>query len=130
MIVLDTHTWMWWVADLDRLTESQQQVIRDNQTAGLGVSIISCWEIAKKCALGKLQLNRPVADWFYLALRFPGIVLLPLKPKIVVDTTQLSAPFHRDPADQLIVATARVHGTGLLTTDDRIRQYPHCNTLP
>ena len=47
MIVLNTHTWMWWGADLNRLTESQQQVIRDNQTAELGVSIISCWKNAK-----------------------------------------------------------------------------------
>ena len=129
MIVLDTHIWMWWVADLKRLTQRQQQLIRAHEPQGLGVSIISCWEIAKKHELGKLQLGRPVASWLNVALQFPGIQLLPLTPEIVVDSTQLPGPFHRDPAYQIIVATSRIHQCPLLTADGKLMQYAHVMIL-
>lgn len=64
------------------------------------------------------------------ALAYPGIQLLPLTPPIAVASTQLPQPFHRDPADQIIVATARIYQCPLVTMDTLIRAYPHVQLLP
>jgi PIN domain nuclease of toxin-antitoxin system len=76
-----------------------------------------------------MQLSRPVGQWLTLALRFPGVRLLPLTPEIAVASTQLPGTFHKDPADQIIVATARVHGCPLVTADARILDYLHVETI-
>ena len=96
---------------------------------GLGVSIISCWEVAKLVESGRLSLPRDVEEWIAVGLSYPGVRLLDLTPAIVVGSTRLPAPFHKDPADQMIVATARVHDCELATADDRIVNYPHVRTI-
>ena len=125
MILLDTHMWLWWVQDVDRLTNKHEEIIQEHEGEGLGVSIFSCWEIAKLVELQRITLPLPIAEWLALALTYPNIKLLPITPEIVVDSTQLPGEFHRDPADQIIVATARVHKIPLLTVDGKILKYPH-----
>ena len=129
MIILDTHIWYWWVGDSPRLQMRQRELIEAHRADGFGVSIISCWEIAKKNQLGKLELDRPVHEWLDCALAYPGIRWLPLTPDIVVESTRLPGQFHRDPADELIVATARFHACPLLTADAKILGYPHVTLL-
>lgn len=129
MIVLDTHIWVWWVDQNARLTPSQLRHLQDNQAGGLGISAISCWELAKLVEVGRIELSCPVNDWIKQALAYTGIVLLELTPEIAVDSTQLPGTFHRGPADQIIVATARIHRCPLLTADARILNYPHVETL-
>ena len=94
MIVLDTHIWVWWVHDDVQLSATYRAYIQANETAGLGVSAISCWEVAKLVEVGRLQLPVPVLDWLHQALAYPGIRLLELTPEIVVDSTQLPGSFH------------------------------------
>lgn len=130
MIVLDTHVWIWWVHDDARLPEVQREYIRAHEQTGLGISIISCWEVAKLVERGRLTLPRAVLEWLDLALAYPGVQLLDLTPRIVVESTQLPDAFHRDPADQLIVATARVLSVPLVTLDSRIRDYAHVQIQP
>ena len=125
MILLDTHIWVWWVNEGPELSSFQRQLLQREQTNGLGVSIISCWEIAKLVQLGRLQFTLPVSQWLEQALSYPGIQLFDLSLPIVVESTQLPGNFHRDPADQMIVATARVHDIPLLTADSLILNYPH-----
>jgi PIN domain nuclease of toxin-antitoxin system len=67
--------------------------------------------------------------WLDLALSYPGIELIPLDPLIVVDAYRLPEPFHKDPADRLIVATARILNAPLLTADSKILGYPHVRHL-
>ena len=85
--------------------------------------------MAKLVENKKLHLSLPIAEWLQQALAYPGIQLLPLTLPIIVDSTQLPGNFHRDPADQLIVATARVHTVRLLTVDAKILNYPHVQTV-
>ena len=127
MIVLDTHVWVWWVNGDDRLTETQRAAVE--QADDLGVSAISCWEVAKLVELGRLALDRPVLDWLRAALAYPGVRLLPLSPEVAVGSTTLPGTFHRDPADQVIVATARVHGCWVVTSDRKILAYEHVETV-
>ena len=94
----------------------------------MGVSIISCWEVAKLVENNKLVLSCSVSEWLNDALAYPEVQLLDLTLPIVVESTQLVG-FHRDPADQIIVATARIYNCPLLTIDDKILNYPNVQTL-
>ena len=105
MIILDTHIWVWWVTGNPRLTSQQQQWIQDYQSVGLGISIISCWEVAKLVEKKRLVLSINVEQWLQQALAYRGVQLLNLTVPIVVRSTELTG-FHNDPADQIIVATA------------------------
>jgi PIN domain nuclease of toxin-antitoxin system len=125
MIVLDTHIWVWWVNGSAELSARKSQILESRQADGLGVSIISCWEIAKLVEKRRLALAMPVGQWIDQALAYPGICLLPLDPKIAVASTQLPQPFHNDPADQIIAATAREIDCPLATDDARILAYAH-----
>ena len=129
MIVLDTHAWVWWTIDPDRLSETQRREIAANEDDRIGVSAISCWEVAKLCEYERLALPVDLPEWFQLALRYPGVSLLDLTPEVATESTRLPGAFHRDPSDQIIVATARVHGCLLVTSDDRIVGYPYVGTV-
>ena len=129
MIVLDTHVWIWWVHGNERLTHAQTEIIEANEGDEIGVSAISCWEVAKLVERGRLDLPDPLEEWFELALSYPGVILIELTPTIAIESARLPGEFHRDPADQIIVATARVHDCPLLTSDSRILLYPHVETL-
>lgn len=129
MIVLDTHTWVWWVHGEEQLTETQAEAIATNESDVIGVSAISCWEVAKLVERGRLELPYSLEEWFELALGYPGVSCLELTPEIAIESTRLPKPFHRDPADQIIVATARVYGCPLVTSDGRILEYSHVETI-
>jgi PIN domain nuclease of toxin-antitoxin system len=68
MIVLDTHIWVWWVHGDDRLTQAQIDVIEANEVDVIGVSAISCWQVAKLVEYGRLDLSCPLAEWFEQAI--------------------------------------------------------------
>jgi PIN domain nuclease of toxin-antitoxin system len=128
MIILDTHIWLWWVDSSSRLTARLEQLILEHQVSQLGVSIFSCWEVAKLVEKNRVELSYPVDEWLNYAIAYPSVQLLPLTLPIIVQSTQL-AGFHNDPADQIIVATAKVHNCPLLTVDEKILAYPDLNTL-
>jgi PIN domain nuclease of toxin-antitoxin system len=129
VILLDTHMWVWWVNGSAQLTAAQRKQLEANESTGLAVSVISCWEVSKLVERKRLELNLQVGEWIQQALAYPGIRLLYLTPKIAVESTQLPPTFHRDPADQIIVATSRVRGYPLLTADEKILEYAHVKTL-
>jgi PIN domain nuclease of toxin-antitoxin system len=130
MIILDTHEWIWWAQADKRLPKKHAEVIKKYESGGLGVSAISLWEVAKAVEHGKLYFSISVEEWLKKALSYPGIQLLNLTPQIAVESTQLPENFYKDPADQIIVATARVFDIPPITTDDKIRNYPHVKLLP
>lgn len=130
MIVLDTHIWGWWVHGDAQLTQAYYEYIQGQEPQGLGISVISCWEIAKLVERGRLTLPISVTEWLDQALAYPGVRLLELTPQICVESTQLPADFHRDPADQIIVATARIYDCPLVTMDSKILSYPHVQKQP
>ena len=128
MILLDTHIWVWWVDDNQRLTQKHREWLNEYQSQGLGVSIFSCWEVAKLVENNKLILSCSVSEWLEAALAYPGVQLINLTLPIVIESTQLIG-FHRAPADQIIVATARIYRCQLLTADTKILNYPDVETL-
>jgi PIN domain nuclease of toxin-antitoxin system len=130
MILLDTHIWVWWTHDDASLPIEYKQLLQHYEKEGLGVSVISCWEVAKLVEYQRLILPRPVSEWLKMALAYPNIKLLNLTPEIALESTQLPKPFHKDPADQIIVATSRVYDCPLATVDTKIRDYPYVSLLP
>jgi PIN domain nuclease of toxin-antitoxin system len=129
MIVLDTHIWVWWVHGDSQLAERQMEVIVENESDVIGISAISCWEIAKLVEYERLVLPCPLSEWFDQALTYPGMQLLELSPEIAIQSTQLPGTFHRDPADQIIVATARIYACPLVTSDRKILSYSYVETI-
>ena len=129
MIMLDTHIWIWWVHGDDRLSSSMLELISNNESKGLGVSIISCWEVAKLVEKGRLDFQISTNDWLNQALSYPGVRLIELIPEICVKSTEMLGGFHKDPADQIITATSMYYNCLLLTCDNKILQYPHVKTF-
>ena len=130
MIVLDTHIWIWWVHGDSSLPAAIGTLLNGSEPTGIAVSAISCWEVAKLVERGRLTLPCPVFDWLQQALAYPGVRLIELSPRICVESTQLPGEFHRDPADQIIVATARILDAPLVTVDGKILEYPHVKLTP
>ena len=128
MMVLDTHLWVWWVDNNARLTQKYQDWIQQYHSQGLGVSIIYCWEVAKLVELGTLTLSLVVDEWLAAALADPGVQQLELTIPIIIESTKLTG-FHRHPADQIIVAKAKIYGYPVPTADAKILAYPEEQTL-
>ena len=126
LTLLDTHAWLWWVTADRRLTTSARRTIeRAASTSALALSLISVWEIAKKAEKRQLVLDRPLEAWIDEAMARPGLQAIELSRPVLIESCRLPGPFHGDPADQLLVATARHRDAIIVTRDDRIRRYPH-----
>ena len=122
MIVLDTHVWLFWVND-DRELISKKALTAINRAESLGVSVISCWEIAMLVVKRRLAFNMDVQDWVNQASKYPGIRLIGLDAEVAVLSTRLPGNFHGDPADRMIVATCMKHNVPLISKDKMIRSW-------
>ncbi|MEA2008538.1 MAG: type II toxin-antitoxin system VapC family toxin [Chloroflexota bacterium] len=129
MILMDTHIWVWFVDESNQLSERHRQVIEHHRADGLGLSVISCWEVAKLVEYNRLKLACSIEEWIESATTIPGVRLIGLTPNIAITSTKLPGDFHRDPADQIIVATAQTYDIELLTADKRILKYEHVRTV-
>jgi PIN domain nuclease of toxin-antitoxin system len=128
--LLDTHAWIWWATEDRRLSRRAKSTIeRARRSDNLGLSAISIWEVAKKIETGQLQLDRPLDEWLDAALAFDGLQVVELTRTVLVEACRLPGTFHGDPADQLMVATARQHAAALVTADSRIRKYGHVKSI-
>lgn len=129
-VLLDTHAWLWYSAEPEKLSDAARETIqREKGRRGLILSVISCWEIAKLVQKSKLKFSIPCRDWISSALQMAGVSLCALTPEIAVESTELPGSFHGDPADQIIVATARTMGIAILSKDRKILDYPHVPSL-
>jgi len=124
VILLDTHTLIWSVSEDPRLGERAHAEIEDaGRTSGVLVSAITPWEIALLAEKGRLHLGQEVSSWLGTALALPGMRLAPIEPAIAVDSVRLPGAFRADPADRLIIATARYFNVPLVTADKAILAY-------
>lgn len=124
MIVLDTHAFIWALEDQPRLGPEARNLIRESSLDSVfGVSAITPWEIALLVEKGRLGLTRDTGDWIESALSHSNVRLLPIEPRIALDAVRLPGEFHADPADRLIVATARFWDAPLMTADTAILSY-------
>ena len=123
-LLLDTHVFVWLLQNSARISGA---VYQDIETAAdsdeLFVSAITPWELAMLVSKGRLGLNRDVGDWLTAALGLPGIHLEPLSPAIAVASTRLPWDALPDPADRILLATARHLDATLLSADRQMLAY-------
>ncbi len=130
MIVLDTHAWLWWLHNPRRLSRTARDAIVHATANGEAiVSAISVWEVALKVSLGKMTLGEDIRSWYARAREEEGISVESVGPAEALESAELPEPFHRDPADRLIVALARRLDAALVTDDRKILDYPHVQTI-
>lgn len=130
MIVLDTHALVWWVTGDPTLSKRAKTAIERELVGGeILVSSISAWEIAMLVEREKLVLSMDVGSWLAAVAHIEAVRFVPVDPEIAVKSVQLPGDFHKDPADRMIVATARKFSVSLVTKDEKIRAYAHVRTL-
>jgi PIN domain nuclease of toxin-antitoxin system len=124
-LLIDTHYWIWLQAgSRERVTPQNIDLVRESAAQGnLFLSVMSVWELGMMESKGRVRLHTSCAQWVEEALAMPGLSLAPLTPAIAVESTRLPGSFHGDPADRIIVATARTMHARLLTSDRNIRAY-------
>lgn len=127
--ILDTHVWIWAMDAPDSLPAAVRSELSNPVNFPFGLSAISVWEASRKESIGKLRLSSPIRQWFAAAIRDPFVRLQPVSVDVAHESNHLPGDFHRDPADQIIVATARVERAVLITADRRILSYPHVRSL-
>ncbi|HEY0141938.1 MAG TPA: type II toxin-antitoxin system VapC family toxin [Thermoanaerobaculia bacterium] len=118
MIVVDTHTLIWWVTEPAQLSKVARFALDEEDTIAL--SAITCWEVAMLAQRGRIAID-DVEAWLYDVTALPRIAVIPLNVDIAVRAVSLPATFPADPADRIIAATALCFGVPLVTKDGRIR---------
>jgi len=115
VIVLDTHAWLWWQTADEKLSNRAQSEI--DRADRIGVCTISCYEIVRATARGRIQLDRDVRTWISQALATERIEPLGLTHRVASEAGALGPEFPGDPVDRIIYATTIEHGTRLVTRD-------------
>lgn len=122
-VVLDTHIWVWWLTPGSPLSRAERNALDAKaERRELFLPAISLWEIQVLHAKRQFELPLPFAEWLARAADDRVISVLPLSVEVVFALDTLPASFHGDPADRLIVATARAHAMPLATHDAAIRR--------
>lgn len=122
--LLDTHIWLWWLLGQPELAAAEREALDGMAAAGTPpiLSAISLWEAQMLAAKGRLALDSPLTHWLPTAAAPETVTLLPMDVDVILALEGLPKSFHCDPADRIIVATARAHGLALATRDANIRR--------
>jgi PIN domain nuclease of toxin-antitoxin system len=126
--LLDTHAWLWWLAEPRKLSPAARDSI--DRADRIGVATISCWEIAMLAESGRIVLDRPIGAWVQQALADTRTTSLPLTSPVAISAAMLSRDgFVGDPADRIIYSTAREAGAALVTRDQALRAFDPRGTI-
>lgn len=131
MIVLDTHALLWWASgDQAQLSAAAIHAVeRELEGGQIVVSSISAWELAMLVARDRIALSMDIEAWLSVVSQIEAVSFVPVDNEIAVKSIELPGDFHKDPADRIIVATARKLAAPLVTADNKIRDYPHVRTI-
>ena len=125
--LLDTHVLIWLQGAPEKLGATTTETIF-KEANQIYVCTMTSLEIARLVWGGRLTFTMPVSKWIEKACEYSDAQSVALSHKIAVESYLLPEPFHRDPVDRAIVATARCHGLTLLTADQRILAYSHVDS--
>ncbi len=123
-LLLDTHIWLWLISGSAELNNKTVKLLDGAAKEGkLFVPEIAVWELATLTAKKRLTLGMPIKNWVQEAIQKPGIEMTPLSWEISIESTMLPGVLHADPADRIIIATARIKKYSLVTRDEKIQKY-------
>jgi PIN domain nuclease of toxin-antitoxin system len=132
-LLLDACAIIWIMQDEDIEPDARRRINEAASYGRLFVSPISAWEIGMLFQKGRIQLSMTVEDWFAALLETPGISLAGMPPRVLIASTQLIGVAPSDPADRIMIATARSYNMSVVTRDRKILSYGdagHVRTLP
>jgi PIN domain nuclease of toxin-antitoxin system len=130
MIVLDTHTWIWFISKPEVLSKRAKKAVSAAvKEKSVLISSISAWEVALLVVKKRLTLSLDVTDWIAKSEGLPFIQFIEISNSIAVKSVNLPQPLHSDPADRIIIATALTAGVPLVTKDKKLINYPHVKTI-
>lgn len=131
MIVLDTHILIWWATgDLKKLSSKAIAAIDQETQAGeIIISSISAWEIAMLINKDRIVISMDLDEWLSTIEQIDAVKFWPVDNDIAIKSANFLGEFHKDPADRMIVATARKLGCALVTADEKIINYLHVKTI-
>ena len=120
-IVLDTHVLLWSLLQPEDLPEDiRQRITVAQENSQLLVCSISLWEIAMLKSKRRINIYEPIRDFLESITNIDGLSVKDISTEVAAESVQLMDDFHGDPADRIIVATAKCHGATLLTRDQKI----------
>jgi len=129
VVLLDTHTWLWYAIGDESLNASACEVIDEAAiTQNVGISIISLWELGMLESKGRIFFPEDILIWTKKALMETETKTFPISSKIAINSSRLPGNFHGDPADRIIVATAHELNAILITRDRKINKYCEKNS--
>lgn len=130
MILLDTHAWVWFISNPEKLSKkaknSIDKALKDNEIL---ISSISAWEVALLVSKKRLELTIDVSDWITSSERLHFIRFIPVDNAIAIRSVYLPEPLHHDPADRIIIATSMAYGAPIITMDEKILNFPHVQSI-
>jgi PIN domain nuclease of toxin-antitoxin system len=131
VIVLDTHAVLWWAnGERAQLSAAATSAIDAEMDGGqILISSMSAWELAMLVERGRVALSMDIVSWLDTLSRIDAVQIVPVDSEIAVKSVQLPGDFHKDPADRIIVATARKFAAPLVSADEKIRAYPHVRAI-
>ncbi|MEX0780656.1 MAG: type II toxin-antitoxin system VapC family toxin [Balneolales bacterium] len=127
MTILDTHSWIYWVSNPELLSAKALKFLNDSSSIGL--SIISCLEVALLVEKQKIELAYDIKVWMEKALSHENLEVINLTPTLLIASTQLPGNFHQDPADRIIAATCLLSNNVLITKDKKINKWGYIRTI-
>lgn len=120
-LLLDTHTFLWWVADAQQISSTARKAIAQPQN-DCWVSVASFWELAIKVSLGKLEISGTLGRFLPEQLSLNSFRELPIETRHAARVARL--PFHhRDPFDRLLVVQALEEDLAVVSADPVFRRY-------
>lgn len=119
--LLDTHTFLWWITEDPRLSSRAREIISDGENI-LYLSAASCWEMAIKARLGKLEMPANITSFITDQMAINAITPLAVEISHALHVYTLPN-HHRDPFDRLLVAQAQIENLPILTADPQIARY-------
>lgn len=123
-LLLDTHVWIWMLLGEGKPNPKSLLCIEEAYNHHrVYISDITLWEVSMLAKKERITLGQPTLSWIKQALKISGTQLVHISPEIAVDSTEFLADFHGDPADRILVATARVLELELVTRDEKILAY-------
>lgn len=125
--LLDTNAWIHLFAEPYKLSPIIRATLGNEPV--LGLSSMSLVEVCQKVSTGKLRFSLPVDEWIRTAMPKNRIRLLTINTQIAHEAYQLGDEFHKDPADRIITATARIHKLTLATSDRKLLDSPTLTTF-
>lgn len=129
-IILDTHAWLWILSGEKKISQKCAEFVQKKRDFNeLYLSDISLWEVSMLAKKGRITLGQPTLNWLKHAIKNSAVQLIHITPEISVESTELPGNFHGDPADRLIVSTARILNLTIITRDEKILEYSSENRV-